>query len=88
MTTKELLEELRYIPSGLGCMDTGCEGCAYEEKERERLEKEIEASIRKEVLEDILELREAVYEDLIGDYQAVTVGNIVDYALSKGITLK
>lgn len=56
MTTKELFEELRIIPSGLGCMDEGCEGCVYEEKERERIEKEIEASIRKEVVEDILKL--------------------------------
>lgn len=57
MTIKELFEKLRCIPSGLGCMDANCEGCAYEEKERKELEQEIETLIRKETIEEIQQIK-------------------------------
>lgn len=89
MTTKELFEELRTIPSGLGCMDEGCEGCAYEEKERERIEKEIEASIRKEVEEGLIKYADSYIEDK--DFNRIWFKahiNLGMESLSKRITLK
>lgn len=81
MKTKELFEELRTIQSGLGCMDEGCDGCAYEEKERERIEKELEASIRKEQLQEILDIPWIVSG---GEWNKE---DFERYALSNGITL-
>ena len=62
MTTKELFKELRTIPSGLGCMDSGCEGCSYEEEERERVEEEIIKQIQSDLLKEILKLHFDVFD--------------------------
>lgn len=50
---KNLFGELRTIPPGLGCMNTSCEGCEWEDKERERLEKEIINTILELVKKDV-----------------------------------
>ena len=57
---QELFEKLRYIPSGLGCMDEGCEGCAYEEKERKEVEEQIVALVRKEERQFILNILDGI----------------------------
>ena len=50
---KNLFGELRTIPPGLGCMNTSCEGCEWEDKERERLEKEIINTVLELVKKDV-----------------------------------
>lgn len=58
---QELFEKLRYIPSGLGCMDDeDCEGCAYEEKERKEVEEQIVALVRKEERQFILNILDGI----------------------------
>lgn len=46
-TLEELLKELRWLPSGGGCVDASCEGCEWEEKERARVEGEITGMVEK-----------------------------------------
>lgn len=106
MTTKDYLEEyqqlVRETTPDINHNPNDCEDCKMFKKRMEEIIQELEASIRKEVLEELYqrnrnhepsEATETMFRD---DLEKLTyicgrvdvVNNIKEYASSKGITLE